>query len=1204
MAPNSKAKLKELSKRIRAARTKLEELDKAKGIVPQPGSLSLSYCLRLWVPPPAISSCARICGPTLTMNLKLRPQGKLEHERKRVFKAMQNDHETNRREQERQAGKPLVYGDIIQLRHKYSDQFLTGSTIKTSVLEYNNLRVSLQEHSDRSCFFRIMPKYKVRGTGDEVKAGDQIKLVSEKAAGHFLSHSASRFSKAAGAAKGEGLLNEGDFEVTLSAQERAWSVQVYSGQADGTAGCLRAGDVIQLQDREKDGFLSAAAMLAVDRQAAIAHAAAHARDGARYTGKLFSGETPAAVPTAYLNAGRDDDGGLRQESMSYWQLYLHEQHEVGVPLSYELQKVVFRHLVSGMYLAVDPQSTVAGSRTASNNSFTVLLVTDPRDPRAAFRISNVSDVTAHIMSSTYCRLQNIMTGAYLHTSNSELEALDVHTYEQCRAKDDIDDDIFDELLNVNFRSQFSFEDAFEISQVSDDLLDDFNIVYGSVPLLELVAEATSAEASRALPSQIQLFGAERANKALSQDAAWGNHGKRLISVGTQMLKMLGEFLLDEEEDEDATEWGASAYARQGLCQDLGVLDLIVKILSGPIDNLQESRLTPQMFKELGSDEESHELLWNQAFVTLKNSAEGEETATDRYIARHSKCFSLHSMYLKTHGSAELLIELYENNRDALDDLLEDVSRLDWVLNHLDLVEDASLSQDFIDHDFYNFLATLCVCDELAVQRAQNRIFDKMGPGLGDALYSNGHFVKLRIAGAVSTGQSVMQRASGVSVQRALSSVQSKAESTGVVVQQGGEPDVELSEMFDLVPGTGKEPEKTQDGQLSGMRTLEYYEPMPSAEAKFSFVTSNLRLCAAICEGHGRRQVDLVTESMPKEVLFTIIKTSAVPYELRRHSADVLHEVFLDTGGALTVLSATSGKRVFAFEEEEQAPATGPTVLDLDEYRQLNRDRELYAAELIDWMTARDGFGRELEQFALEMRRLVAEEDEFEDHHKEHGAFVIVMLRSLFFCVEAGHVRDWQTIENVVKTLLQHFLVFAEDLITDDAATSHDDETRDAVTAEALESVLETLQLLTVHEKEVSMHNFFSDYCALLRLVQRRGSSGTADAKGRLGEMSMVKPLFDTSPDTKPDWTVLYPPNERDPVVACLTRHFKESSLDVCIHLDRHIDDAYKHKAKVASKYPSLGLKTTPMNLDGILLDIVTRGEPEESEGTCKTAPLI
>ena len=34
--PKSKAKLKELSQRIRAARTKLEELDKAKGVHPRP----------------------------------------------------------------------------------------------------------------------------------------------------------------------------------------------------------------------------------------------------------------------------------------------------------------------------------------------------------------------------------------------------------------------------------------------------------------------------------------------------------------------------------------------------------------------------------------------------------------------------------------------------------------------------------------------------------------------------------------------------------------------------------------------------------------------------------------------------------------------------------------------------------------------------------------------------------------------------------------------------------------------------------------------------------------------------------------------------------------------------------------------------------------------------------------------------------------
>lgn len=55
-----------------------------------------------------------------------------------------------------------------------------------------------------------MPRYKVRGEGDEVKTGDQILLVSIKAPGHYLTQSQTRFSKTDGL---DGLLNDGDFEV-------------------------------------------------------------------------------------------------------------------------------------------------------------------------------------------------------------------------------------------------------------------------------------------------------------------------------------------------------------------------------------------------------------------------------------------------------------------------------------------------------------------------------------------------------------------------------------------------------------------------------------------------------------------------------------------------------------------------------------------------------------------------------------------------------------------------------------------------------------------------------------------------------------------------------------------------------------------------------------------------------------------------------
>eukprot|EP00040_Diaphanoeca_grandis_P036640 m.234491 g.234491 ORF g.234491 m.234491 type:complete len:2978 (-) comp33655_c0_seq5:398-9331(-) len=1117
-------------------------------------------------------------------------KGKLEHARKRVFKAMQNDHETNRKEQARQTGKALVYGDIVQLRHKYSNNFLAGSTVKTSVLEYNNLRVALQEHSDRLCFFRVMPKYKVRGAGDEVKAGDQIKLVSEKATGHYLSHSVQKFTRSSGAAKGEGLLNENDFEVALSAQERPWSIQIYSGQKDGISGSLRAGDVIRLQDREKDGFISSAAMINVDRQAVTDARQQRINSSEKSKSEYGFGfdappSTPAATTTTmmlpelfdfvhmpFLNTGKDDDGGLRQESMSYWQIYLHGQHEVGVPLTYEMQKVVLRHLVSGKYLAVDPKSTV---HSPPHKSYTALLIDDHTDARAAFRMLNVSENSTYVVDKTYCRLQNIITGAYLHTSISQLDALDKHTYEQCQAKNDVDEDIFDEKSIVNFSSQFSFQDAFEISRVEDDVLDDFNIVFGAVPLLQLVADATSSESSKTLPSQIQIFGQDKAVAASTTDAAWNNHGRRLIAVGTQMLAMLATFLVDEEEDDDTADWGAAAYARQGLCQDLGVLDLIVDILSGSINNIDEHKLTPRMVKELGSGTEGDDLLWNVAFLALHNSAKGEETSTDRYLARHSKIFCLHSMYLKTHGSAELLIELYENNRDALDDLLEDEARLDWILSHLERTENKSLQEDFVDHDFYNFLSTLCVCKELAVQRAQNRIFNKI-ESLGEDLFKHGHFIKLKL--------------------------ENNKFNNIVVYRSGNSAPENLLDLFQLVPGTGKEPEQSVDESVSAMRTLDYYEATPDAETKFLFIVSNMRLCASLCEGHGRKQVALVNTSMPKPVLFKVVCTRGLPYDLRSAAADILHEVFLDTGGALTVLSSTTTTRVYSYEDHVVKPETGPRALDLPEYKELNAERIVYTDQLLFWLTRADGFAVVLQDFALEMRRLLAEEDEFEDYHKEHGKFVIVILRSLYFVVEAGHVRDWKQISEVVSMLIGSFLVFAEDLITDEAATSRDDETRDAVIAEALEYALKTLQLLTMHEKQVSMQNFFNDYTCLLRLrdnhpktqqQQRSGKSGAVG--GKLGELKHVPSLFSTDSASKPDWTKLYPTKERAVVGSYLKDHFRDMSLDARINLKKILDVSYENKTKLAIKYKMLDLRTTPRSLNGILLDIVTRGEPEESE---------
>jgi hypothetical protein len=44
-------------------------------------------------------------------------------------------------------------------RHLLTNKFLSVNVRRTAELEPNAVTVMLQEHSDRSCFFKIMPRY-------------------------------------------------------------------------------------------------------------------------------------------------------------------------------------------------------------------------------------------------------------------------------------------------------------------------------------------------------------------------------------------------------------------------------------------------------------------------------------------------------------------------------------------------------------------------------------------------------------------------------------------------------------------------------------------------------------------------------------------------------------------------------------------------------------------------------------------------------------------------------------------------------------------------------------------------------------------------------------------------------------------------------------------------------------------------------------
>ena len=58
---------------------------------------------------------------------------------------------------------------------------------------HTHTQVELTSHNALGCIFKILPRYKVRSVGDEVRYNDQIKFESVKTEGQFLHCSASEY---------------------------------------------------------------------------------------------------------------------------------------------------------------------------------------------------------------------------------------------------------------------------------------------------------------------------------------------------------------------------------------------------------------------------------------------------------------------------------------------------------------------------------------------------------------------------------------------------------------------------------------------------------------------------------------------------------------------------------------------------------------------------------------------------------------------------------------------------------------------------------------------------------------------------------------------------------------------------------------------------------------------------------------------------
>ncbi|XP_076096104.1 inositol 1,4,5-trisphosphate-gated calcium channel ITPR3-like isoform X9 [Mytilus galloprovincialis] len=351
--------------------------------------------------------------------------------------AADSENDDNNLEQKRQQGKKVVYGQVIQLQHSFTQKYIHVSTTKTSSTESNNMAVELLESNAKHCQFKIMPRYKVKAEGDVVQVDDQIVLESMKSPGSFL-HVSKAFL-------GPMSVYSKSFELNLSVQQTGFTVyRKYKPHIEDD-NKVRVGDIIRFYHKEMEAYLVA--------------------EG------LFDDELLEDVHLRMRPMDQNNPKTLfpSTSAVTYWQIELQTGPIDGGVLKWEQQCRII-HMCSRKYLTVDKALQK------------VTLTGDHMDPNTVFRIHPVIREYDEVPLDSYCRIEHVVSKRWLH-------ALTVDYVRKC-AQQEEDSSMGSlkwstaTLKQISTIEEKQYDDAFTIQGVSSDLVEIFDYMAGMVPFIQ------------------------------------------------------------------------------------------------------------------------------------------------------------------------------------------------------------------------------------------------------------------------------------------------------------------------------------------------------------------------------------------------------------------------------------------------------------------------------------------------------------------------------------------------------------------------------------------------------------------------------------------------------------------------------------------------------------------------------------------------
>ncbi|KAJ3216217.1 hypothetical protein HDU67_009791 [Dinochytrium kinnereticum] len=302
--------------------------------------------------------------------------------------------------------------DIIQLLNVNSKRYLSFNSKETVVNEPGSMPIEMEKYSRRECFFKILPKFRIRAEGEAVRIGDAIVLQSLKTEAHLNFTSSSRYLDP---------FVQDAYEATIGSPTHGWTVNLFrpstlssvSGTLMGSLSLginanlnsvssnsrkVLGGNFIRLYHKEKEGYIMSPSLL-------------------NLVSNHFENETLDSSQVQ-LNPYHFDPLNPQDISSSLilWQVEFAFPYDGG-PVEWN-QPLRLRHVVSNMYLQVE--SRVAGPGE-DHDSYCVNLSSSAwhgrqEDDPSLFAFVPVTTDSGSITTGSYVRLQNIKTGTWLHAT--------------------------------------------------------------------------------------------------------------------------------------------------------------------------------------------------------------------------------------------------------------------------------------------------------------------------------------------------------------------------------------------------------------------------------------------------------------------------------------------------------------------------------------------------------------------------------------------------------------------------------------------------------------------------------------------------------------------------------------------------------------------------------------------------------------------